>query len=95
MNGNVQMASGVAKDASRQMERRKALQEQSRILEAFYTHTMTPLVFPDHPIWGVTYRDWTLVPLCDTNGEAAIDSQRGGGTRVAAPPLTAETGTAG
>jgi PAS domain S-box-containing protein len=125
------MTSGVAKEGSRQMERRIALQEQSRILEAFYTHTMTPLVFldrdfnfirvnkayarscgrdvtdfpghnhfeffpheeneaifrdvvrtkipyhadarpfsfPDHPEWGVTYWAWSIVPLCDSDGE--------------------------
>jgi PAS domain S-box-containing protein len=26
-------------------------------------------VFPDHPEWGVTYWDWTLVPILDDTGE--------------------------
>jgi PAS domain S-box-containing protein len=25
--------------------------------------------FPDHPEWGVTYWDWTLVPVCGDRGE--------------------------
>jgi PAS domain S-box-containing protein len=115
-------------------ERKRAeaiLQEQTRILEAFFAHTITPLVFldknfnflrvnaayaqacqrdvsefpdhnhfefyphaenqaiftqvvetrtpyqafakpfifPDHPEWGVTYWDWTLVPILDAAGE--------------------------
>jgi PAS domain S-box-containing protein len=28
-----------------------------------------PLVFPDHPEWGVIYRDWTLAPILDAQGE--------------------------
>jgi len=28
-----------------------------------------PVVFPDHPEWGVTYWDWTLTPLLDESGE--------------------------
>jgi len=28
-----------------------------------------PFVFPDHPEWGVTYWDWTLVPLLNSKGE--------------------------
>lgn len=109
----------------------EALKEQSRIMEAFFAHTITPLVFldrdfnylrvneayaqacgrevadfagrnyfelfaqpenqaifnqvvrtkkphvalarpflfPDHPEWGVTYWDWTLVPILDEAGE--------------------------
>lgn len=27
-----------------------------------------PFVFPDHPEWGVTYWDWTLTPVKDTDG---------------------------
>ncbi len=27
------------------------------------------LIFPGHPEWGVTYWDWTLVPILDTKGE--------------------------
>jgi PAS domain S-box-containing protein len=28
-----------------------------------------PFIFPDHPEWGVTYWDWTLVPILNDNGE--------------------------
>lgn len=28
-----------------------------------------PFVYPDHPEWGTTYWDWTLVPLLDHAGE--------------------------
>jgi PAS domain S-box-containing protein len=28
-----------------------------------------PFVFPDHPEWGVIYRDWTLAPILDAQGE--------------------------
>ena len=28
-----------------------------------------PFTFPDHPEWGVTYWDWTLVPILDDTGE--------------------------
>ncbi|MBI4772305.1 MAG: PAS domain S-box protein [Chloroflexi bacterium] len=28
-----------------------------------------PFVFPDHPDWGATYWDWTLVPILDSAGE--------------------------
>jgi len=28
-----------------------------------------PFEFPDHPEWGTTYWDWTLVPLLDSAGE--------------------------
>ena len=28
-----------------------------------------PFVFPDHPEWGTTYWDWTLVPILDAAGE--------------------------
>jgi PAS domain S-box-containing protein len=28
-----------------------------------------PFVYPDHPEWGVTYWDWTLVPILDDAGE--------------------------
>src|SRR3989338_704566 len=34
-----------------------------------FTH---PFVFPDHPEWGVTYWDWTLVPILDTAGEVEL-----------------------
>lgn len=28
-----------------------------------------PFSYPDHPEWGVTYWDWSLVPILDENGE--------------------------
>ncbi|MDD5595116.1 MAG: ATP-binding protein [Candidatus Omnitrophica bacterium] len=28
-----------------------------------------PFIFEDHPEWGVTYWDWTLVPILDENSE--------------------------
>jgi PAS domain S-box-containing protein len=28
-----------------------------------------PFLFPDHPEWGATYWDWTLVPILDERGE--------------------------
>ena len=31
-----------------------------------------PFVFPDHPEWGVTYWDWSLVPILDDVGEVEL-----------------------
>jgi signal transduction histidine kinase len=31
-----------------------------------------PFVFPDHPEWGVTYWNWTLVPILDDPGEVKL-----------------------
>jgi PAS domain S-box-containing protein len=118
-------------DITERKRAEKILQEQTRILEAFFAHTITPLVFldqefnfirvnaayaqacqrdvsefpghnhfefypheenqaiftrvvrtkapyqalakpfvfPDHPEWGVTYWDWTVVPVLDDAGE--------------------------
>ena len=28
-----------------------------------------PFSFPDHPEWGLTYWDWTLVPILDSSGD--------------------------
>ena len=28
-----------------------------------------PFIYPDHPDWGVTFWDWTLVPMLDNKGE--------------------------
>lgn len=30
-----------------------------------------PFVFPDHPEWGVTYWDWSLLPLMEAEGKVA------------------------
>ncbi len=42
-----------------------------RVVEtkAPYLAIAKPFVFPEHPEWGVTYWDWTLVPIFDSNGE--------------------------
>ena len=32
----------------------------------------SPFVFPGHPEWGVTYWDWTLVPVLDAKGEVEV-----------------------
>jgi len=34
-----------------------------------YQAVARPFLFPDHPEWGETYWDWTLVPLLDDAGE--------------------------
>jgi PAS domain S-box-containing protein len=34
-----------------------------------YEARAKPFSFPDHPEWGVTYWDWTLVPILDSSGE--------------------------
>jgi len=34
-----------------------------------YQAVAKAFVFPDHPEWGVTYWDWTLVPVLDDAGE--------------------------
>jgi PAS domain S-box-containing protein len=34
-----------------------------------YVADAKPFEFPDHPEWGVTYWDWTLVPVLDSQGE--------------------------
>lgn len=31
-----------------------------------------PFSFPDHPEWGVTYWDWSLVPVVDEDGEVQL-----------------------
>jgi len=37
-----------------------------------YTARAHPFEFPDHPEWGVTYWDWTLVPVMDHRGEVEL-----------------------
>jgi len=34
-----------------------------------YQAVAKPFTFPDHPEWGTTYWDWTLVPILDGAGE--------------------------
>ncbi|HYW78258.1 MAG TPA: ATP-binding protein [Thermoguttaceae bacterium] len=36
--------------------------------QPFEVHSR-PFVFPDHPEWGETYWDWTLVPILDEHGD--------------------------
>ncbi|MBI4826835.1 MAG: PAS domain S-box protein [Nitrospirae bacterium] len=43
-------------------------EEVVRTKTAFQTFAR-PFIFTDHPEWGVTYWDWTLVPTLDNNGE--------------------------
>ncbi len=31
-----------------------------------------PFTYPDHPEWGITYWDWTLVPILDSKGEVEL-----------------------
>jgi len=37
-----------------------------------YVAESHPFEFPDHPEWGVTYWDWTLVPVLDDYGEVEL-----------------------
>jgi len=130
-HGHPRYVQGVIYDITPQRKMAEELAQQSRTLEAFFKHTITPLVildrhfnfvraneayaqacqldisdvagrnhfeiypddenrrifervvttktpyeavakpftFPDHPEWGVTYWDWTLVPILDQAGE--------------------------
>ncbi|KAF0144743.1 MAG: PAS/PAC sensor hybrid histidine kinase [Nitrospirae bacterium] len=43
-------------------------EEVVRTKTAFQAFAM-PFVYPDHPDWGVTFWDWTLVPIIDNKGE--------------------------
>ncbi len=47
----------------------KAIFEQVVATKTPYQASARPFVFPDHPEWGETYWDWTLVPLLDQEGE--------------------------
>jgi PAS domain S-box-containing protein len=129
--GNVCLMTGVATDITQLKLTENILLDKSRKMDAFFKHTITPLVFldkefnfiqvneayakacqkdisefvghnhfefypneenqrifeqvvrtktphqtfakpfsfPDHPEWGVTYWDWTLVPILDNEGE--------------------------
>jgi len=129
--GHPRYIQGVTYDITPQKKMEATLAQQSRTLEAFFKHTITPLIvldrhfnfvrvneayaqacqrdiseftgrnhfelypddenrrifeqvlatktpyeavakpfqFPDHPEWGITYWDWTLVPILDDGGE--------------------------
>lgn len=129
--GNLYAITGLATDITQIKEMENSLREQAATMNAFFQHTITPLVFldrnfnfirvneayaracqrdvseltghnhfefypneenqrifeevlrtrtpcqafakpfsfPDHPEWGVTYWDWTLVPVLDDAGQ--------------------------
>ncbi len=43
-------------------------EEVVRTRKAFQTFAR-PFIYADHPEWGVTYWNWTLVPILDNNGD--------------------------
>ncbi len=53
-------------------------EENQRIFEEVvktktpYEAVAKPFSFPDHPEWGITYWDWTLVPVLDEAGEIEL-----------------------
>jgi PAS domain S-box-containing protein len=47
----------------------QAIFENAVRTKAPYVTVARPFMFPDHPEWGVTYWDWTLVPILDDAGE--------------------------
>jgi len=49
-------------------EARAIFEEVVRTKKPFQV-SARPFAFPDHPEWGVTYWDWTLVPILDRGGE--------------------------
>lgn len=46
--------------------------EEVRATKTPYHAVARPFVFPDHPEWGVTYWDWTLVPIVGASGEVDL-----------------------
>jgi len=52
-------------------EAKAIFEEVVKTKKPFKTFTH-PFVFPDHPEWGVTYWDWTLVPILDSSGEVEL-----------------------
>ncbi len=50
-------------------EENQAIFTQVLNTKAPYQAVARAFVFPDHPEWGVTYWDWTLVPILDEAGE--------------------------
>ncbi len=49
-------------------ENRRIFEEVVRSKTPYQTFAR-PFFFPDHPEWGVTFWDWTLVPVLDEGGE--------------------------
>ena len=52
-------------------EAKAIFEEVVKTKKPFQTFTH-PFVFPDHPEWGITYWDWTLVPILDDSGEVEL-----------------------
>lgn len=50
-------------------EENRRIFEQVVATKTPYEAVARPFSFPDHPEWGVTYWDWTLVPILDEAGE--------------------------
>lgn len=50
-------------------EENQAIFENVRNTGEPYRASRKPFVFADHPEWGVTYWDWTLVPVLSASGE--------------------------
>lgn len=47
----------------------KTIFEEVRASKVLCQVQARPFVFPDHPEWGVTYWDWTLVPILGKSGD--------------------------
>jgi two-component system cell cycle sensor histidine kinase/response regulator CckA len=47
----------------------RAIFDRTLTNKTSYQAFARPFTFPDHPEWGVTYWDWTLVPILDKQGE--------------------------
>lgn len=43
--------------------------EPYRLQKKIYSRSARPFVFPDHPEWGTTFWDITMVPILDSGGE--------------------------
>jgi PAS domain S-box-containing protein len=50
----------------------QAIFENVRATKTPFHIRARPFVFPDHPEWGVTYWDWSLVPILDAAGEVEL-----------------------
>ncbi|MBI5855247.1 MAG: PAS domain S-box protein [Nitrospirae bacterium] len=50
----------------------QAIFEQVRATKTPFQILARPFVFPDHPEWGTTYWDWSLVPILDATGEVEL-----------------------
>ena len=46
--------------------------EEVRATKVRYQVQASPFVFPDHPEWGMTYWDWTLVPILGESGDVEL-----------------------